>query len=155
MNIGDTIQDFTLPITGATECFTLSEAADKIVVLYFYPKDDTPGCTIESTDFSALLNEFEHANAIVLGVSRDSLHSHEKFRAKFDYQHHLLADTGATLCQYFGVLKEKTMYGNPVKGIARSTFVIDGSGRLAFEWRDIKEVGGHAAAVLEKVRTLT
>lgn len=155
MKIGDIIDDFTLPITGADETFTLSQAAGKTVVLYFYPKDDTPGCTIESTDFSAMLNDFHAANAIVLGISRDSLRSHEKFRAKFDYQHHLLADTDAMLCKRFGVLKEKTMYGKPATTIARSTFVTDGNRRLAFEWRNISDVNGHAAAVLEKVRTLT
>lgn len=154
MHIGDTVEDFTLPITGEAGSFTLSAAAGKNVVLYFYPKDDTPGCTIESTDFSSLLGEFEQANTIVLGISRDSLRSHEKFRAKFDYQHHLLADTEAMLCARFNVLKEKTMYGKPVTGISRSTFVIDGTGKLALEWRDIRDVTGHAAEVLEKVRAL-
>ena len=156
MKIGDKIDDFTLPVTGEEGEFTLSAAmaAGKAVVLYFYPKDDTPGCTIESTDFSALLDDFQKANAMVLGISRDNLRSHEKFRAKFDYQHHLLADTDAMLCKRFNVLKEKTMYGKPVTGVVRSTFLVDGAGRLAFEWRDIRDVTGHAAEVLEKVRSL-
>ena len=154
INIGDTIEDFTLPVTGGAGEFTLSGAAGKNVVLYFYPKDDTPGCTIESGDFSSLLGEFERANAVVLGISRDSIRSHDKFRAKFDYQHHLLADTDAKLCEYFGVLKEKTMFGKLGIGISRSTFVIDGGGKLALEWRGIKDVTGHAAEVLEKVRAL-
>ena len=154
MQINDLIEDFTLPVTGDEESFTLSQAAGKIVVLYFYPKDDTPGCTIEGNDFSALLEDFTRANALVFGISRDSVRSHEKFRAKYDYRHHLLADTAADLCNRFAVLKQKTMYGKPVTGVSRSTFIIDGEQRLRYEWRDIKEVAGHAAAVLEKVRTL-
>ncbi|MCH9705698.1 MAG: peroxiredoxin [Proteobacteria bacterium] len=155
MNIGDQIENFTLPITGTAENFTLADAAGKIVVLYFYPKDDTPGCTIESTDFSNLLDDFNRANAIVLGISRDNLRSHEKFRTKFDYQHHLLADTEAMLCERFSVLNPKKMFGKPVVGISRSTFVIDRKGQLAFEWRGIRDVNGHAAEVLEKVQTLS
>lgn len=153
MNIGEIVEDFTLPITGADGAFTLS-AAGKIVVLYFYPKDDTPGCTIEGRDFSALLDSFARAGAVVLGVSRDSIRSHEKFRAKFSYLHHLLADTDAELCRRFAVLKEKTMFGKPATGISRSTFVIGRDRKLLLEWRDIKEVNGHAAAVLEAVQAL-
>lgn len=154
INIGDKLENFTLPVTGDGGEFKLSDAAGKTVVLYFYPKDDTPGCTLEGKDFSALLPAFEKANALVFGVSRDNVRSHERFRAKFDYAHHLLADTDAELCRRFAVLKNKKMFGKPVTGISRSTFVIDGGGALVAEWRDIKDVGGHAQAVLEKVQSL-
>ena len=97
MKIGDTVEDFELP--GTNGAFRLSAAADKIVVLYFYPKDDTPGCTIEGKDFSTLLDDFNAADALVYGISKDGIRSHEKFRAKFNYAHHLLADEAAVLCE--------------------------------------------------------
>lgn len=157
MNVGDVVAEVALPMTadeGGAAAFSLAALRGRVVVLYFYPKDDTPGCTIESGDFSALLDEFAALGAVVVGISRDGIRSHEKFRAKFAYRHHLLADTEAVLCRRFGVLREAKMYGKPVTKVARSTFVVDREGRLACEWRDIKDVTGHAAEVLERVRAL-
>ena len=154
MKIGEKVDDFTLPMTGDKGEFSLSEAQDQIVVLYFYPKDDTPGCTLQGKAVTALLPEFDRLGAVVLGVSRDGLKSHEKFRAKFGYVHHLLADTEALLCERFGVLREKNLYGKKVIGISRSTFVLNRSRVLCHEWRDIKSVEGHTEAVLNAVREL-
>lgn len=155
MKLGAQLEDFSLSITGGDDAaFRLSAYRGRIIVLYFYPKDDTPGCTLEGKDFSALLPSFEQAGAVVLGVSRDGIRSHEKFRDKYGYAHHLLADTDAALCKQFGVLKEKTMFGKPVTGISRSTFIIDGDGRLAGEWRGIKDVTDHAQTVLSAVQSL-
>jgi len=151
LKIGEAVGDFTLPGTGGD--FALS-AQGRTVVLYFYPKDDTPGCTIESGEFSKLLPEFDAAGAVVVGVSRDSISSHEDFRQKFNYAHHLLSDADEKLCNQFTVLKEKEYNGKKVFGISRSTFVIDKAGVLRGEWRDIREAGGHAAEVLAMVRGL-
>ena len=151
MKIGDAVPDFCLPTTGGD--FALAQARGKAVVLYFYPKDDTPGCTLEGHEFSALHDEFVGADAVVLGVSRDGVASHNRFRDKFNYRHDLLSDAGAELCNLFGVLRDKTMYGKPVKGIVRSTFLVGRDGRLAREWRDVKPEG-HAAEVLAAVREL-
>ena len=153
MNMGDKVDDFSLPSTDGE--FTLSAARGKTVVLYFYPKDDTPGCTIESGEFSALLDDFTAADAVVLGVSRDSIRAHNKFRGKFNYAHHLLADEEEKVCGQFGVMGNKTMFGKPARGIIRSTFIIDSAGRLGREWRGIKEAAGHAAEVLAVVRQMT
>lgn len=139
MNIGDEVTDFTLP--GTDGDFSLSANRGRAAVLFFYPKDDTPGCTIEGHEFTQLLSDFTLLNAVVLGVSPDSLSSHHDFRGKFNYTHHLLSDTERKLHAQFSVGK-------------RSTFLIDGEGRLAREWRDIGEVRGHAAEVLEAVRSL-
>src|SRR5690606_22564731 len=119
----------------------------KKVVLYFYPKDATPGCTIQGHEFTKLRNDFEAKNTVVLGVSRDSVASHEKFRSKQNYTIDLLADTGEKLCGAFAVVKDKNMYGKKVRGIVRSTFVIDESGKVIKEWRGVK-AEGHAAEVL-------
>ena len=155
ININDKIDDFFLLSTGdGGEVFRLSAAAGKIVVLYFYPKDDTPGCTLQGKDFSDKLPEFESAGAVVLGVSRDSINSHEKFRKKYGYVHHLLADTESTLCEYFGVLAEKKMFNKSYVGIVRSTFLIDANGCLAKEWRNIKDVSGHVEEVRAAVAKL-
>ena len=118
MKLGDAVPDFSLPTTGGE--FVLSDAvrARRTVVLYFYPKDDTPGCTLESGEFSALHDEFEKLDAVVLGVSRDDIPSHERFRGKFDYRHHLLADCGADLCGRFGVLREQAEGGRPAGGLS-------------------------------------
>lgn len=153
MKIGDTVEDFELP--GTDGAFRLASAAGKIVVLYFYPKDDTPGCTIEGKDFSALLDDFNAAGALVYGISKDGIRSHENFRAKFNYAHHLLADEAAALCECFGVIGEKSMFGKKYLGIVRGTFIIDDGGKLTHEWRDIKDVTGHAADVLEAVREIS
>lgn len=150
MKIGELVEEFALPGTGGE--FRLSAARGRVVVLFFYPKDDTPGCTVEGGEFSALADDFADAGAVVVGVSRDSLRSHEKFRAKFNYAHHLISDGDELLCARFGVMKNKTMFGKPARGVSRSTFLIDREGRLAREWRDIKNAAGHAAEVLDAVR---
>jgi thioredoxin-dependent peroxiredoxin len=144
------LPDFELPATG-NQRFKLS-AFPAPFVLYFYPKDDTPGCTVEGQDFRDLHPEFLKAKVAVFGASRDSLASHEKFKAKFGFPFELLSDADEELCQGFGVIKMKNMYGKQVRGIERSTFVIDRDGRIAREWRGVK-VPGHAQAVLDYVRS--
>lgn len=131
--------------------FQLSHFHGKNVVLYFYPKDATPGCTIEGHDFSKLKAEFESSNTVVFGISRDSLQSHENFCSKEGYSIDLLSDEDEIACKLFGVIKEKNMYGKMVLGIERSTFVIDAEGMLSREWRGVK-VDGHAAEVLAYIQ---
>jgi len=143
------IADFTLPTNGGGT-FTLSAQLGKTVVLYFYPKDNTPGCTTEGQDFAALHADFEKANAVVVGVSRDSVKSHDNFCAKFGFPFALISDADEALCTQFEVIKMKNMYGKQVRGIERSTFIIDSAGKLAQAWRGVK-VAGHAAAVLSAV----
>ena len=145
------VADFTAAATGGA--FKLSEHRGRPVVLYFYPKDNTPGCTMEGAQFRDLYKKFEKVGALVVGVSRDSLKSHEKFRAKMEFPFELISDDDEKLCKQFGVIKMKNMYGKKVRGIERSTFVIDGKGTLVREWRGVK-VPGHAEAVLEVVQTL-
>jgi peroxiredoxin Q/BCP len=145
------VADFALPSTGGT--FRLSDHKAKAVVLYFYPKDNTPGCTTEGADFRDAHDKFRRANAVVAGVSRDSLRSHENFKAKMDFPFELISDTDEKLCTQFDVIRDKTMYGRKVRGIVRSTFVIDGAGRLAREWRGVK-VPGHVDEVLAFVQSL-
>lgn len=123
------------------------------VVIYFYPKDNTPGCTLEGQDFRDLHSRFRRQNTVVLGVSRDSLASHEKFRDKQSFPFDLLSDPDETLCRQFDVIQEKTLYGRKFMGVVRSTFLIDDTGRLRQEWRGVK-VKGHAAEVLEAVKAL-
>lgn len=151
LKTGAKIADFTAEGTGGP--FSLSAIQGKKLVIYFYPKDNTPGCTSEAGDFRDLHAEFEKAGAVILGVSRDSLRSHEGFRAKLGLPFNLLSDPNETLCELFGVMKLKNMYGKQVRGIERSTFLIDGSARLVREWRGVK-VPQHAAEVLEAVRSL-
>ena len=148
---GTAIADFEAASTQGP--FRLSQHHGTIVVLYFYPKDNTPGCTTESQDFRDLHDQFVQAGALVAGVSRDSLKSHENFCAKQNLPFLLISDPDETLCEQFGVMKLKNMYGKQVRGIERSTFVIDRTGTLAHAWRGVK-VPGHAAAVLEAVRAL-
>ena len=145
------VPDFAAASTGGD--FKLSSARGKIVVLYFYPKDNTPGCTTEGQEFAALQPQFARAGAIVLGVSRDSLKSHQNFKDKMAFPFELLSDADEAVCALFGVIKQKLMYGKQVRGIERSTFVIDGKGKLAAEWRGVK-VAGHAAQVLATVQSL-
>lgn len=144
--------DFTLPTSGGGT-FKLSNYEGKIVVLYFYPKDSTPGCATEGIDFAALHDQFVEANAIVVGVSRDSVKSHENFCAKHGFPFVLISDADEKLCAEYGVMKMKNMYGKQVRGIERSTFVIGVDGTLANEWRGVK-VAGHARAVLDAVKAL-
>ena len=145
------VADFTAPATGGD--FTLSDHKGEIVVLYFYPKDNTPGCTTEGTDFRDLHSKFTKLGAVVVGVSRDSLKSHESFKAKFEFPFELISDADEKLCAQFDVIKMKNMYGKKVRGIERSTFLIGPDGKLAREWRKLK-VEGHAEEVLAAVKAL-
>jgi peroxiredoxin Q/BCP len=147
-----TVKDFSLPSTG-DKTFTLSESQARYVVLYFYPKDNTPGCTDEGRQFRDLYSQFKKLGCEIVGVSRDSLKSHESFKAKMEFPFELLADEDEVLCTDLGVMKMKNMYGKQVRGIERSTFVIDGERRIEREWRGVK-VPGHAEEVLAFVRTL-
>lgn len=146
------IPDFSLPATSNT-VFRLSEKTGKVVVIYFYPKDSTPGCTTESQQFRDLHEAFAAVNAEILGISRDSLKSHENFKSKQALPFELGSDADEAVCNLFGVMKLKNMYGKQVRGIERSTFVIDGGGVLRREWRGVK-VPGHAEEVLNFVKTL-
>ena len=146
------VSDFSLPCTGATT-FRLSESKSKILVLYFYPKDNTPGCTTESSQFRDLYPEFVKFGAEIFGISRDSLKSHENFKAKMAFPFELLSDEDETACNLFGVIKMKNMYGRQVRGIERSTFVLDGSRMIRQEWRGLK-VPGHVQEVLDFVKTI-
>jgi peroxiredoxin Q/BCP len=145
------VPDFSAESTGGV--FKLSACKGSIVVLYFYPKDNTPGCTTEGQDFAALNTKFAKAGAMIVGVSRDSLKSHASFKAKMGFPFELLSDPDEALCTLFGVMKMKNMYGKQVRGIERSTFVIDAGGKLVREWRGVK-VPGHADEVLAAVSAL-
>jgi peroxiredoxin Q/BCP len=149
--LGKKIADFSAAATGGT--FKLSDHRGTTVVLYFYPKDNTPGCTTEGAQFRDAYAQLRAAGAIVVGCSRDSVKSHEGFKAKMEFPFELIADSDEKLCQQFAVIKMKNMYGKQVRGIERSTFVIDGAGTLAQEWRGVK-VPGHVDEVLAFVRTL-
>ncbi|MFO1305116.1 MAG: peroxiredoxin [Burkholderiales bacterium] len=149
--IGKKVADFTAAGTGGP--FKLSDHKGEAVVLYFYPKDNTPGCTTEGAQFRDAYKAFRKAGAIVVGVSRDSLKSHEGFKSKMEFPFELLSDPDEKLCAQFDVIKMKNMYGKEVRGIERSTFLIDGTGKLAREWRKVK-VDGHVAEVLEAVQAL-
>ena len=148
---GKSVKDFSLPSTGGT--FRLSDLRGSTVVLYFYPKDNTPGCTTEGMQFRDLHRKFVAAGAQVFGVSRDSLKSHANFKAKMKFPFDLLSDEDEKACEQFGVMKMKSLYGRKHRGIERSTFVIDKNGVLAREWRGVK-VPGHAQEVLDFAKTL-
>src|SRR4029077_326358 len=149
--VGKKVADFTVQGTGGE--FKLSALKGRPIVLYFYPKDNTPGCTMEGAQFRDLHKKFEKLGAVVVGVSRDSLKSHERFKAKMKLPFELIADADEKLCKQFGVIKMKNMYGRQVRGIERSTFVIDSKGTLVLEWRGVK-VPGHAEEVLDAVKAL-
>jgi len=149
--LGKKVADFTAAATGGA--FRLSDHRGKTVVLYFYPKDNTPGCTTEGAQFRDACAQFRKAGAIVVGCSRDSQKSHESFKAKMEFPFELIADVDEKLCQQFAVIKMKNMYGKQVRGIERSTFVIDGAGKLLREWRGVR-VPGHVDEVLAFVKTL-
>lgn len=154
MNIGDTLDSttFDLPLAlSGGDSTTLAAQAGHWLVLYFYPKDSTPGCTTEGLDFNALLPELTSAGARVFGVSRDSVKSHDNFCAKQGFRFPLISDSDEALCNVFDVIKMKNMYGKQVRGIERSTFLISPEGTLVQEWRKVK-VAGHAAAVLEALK---
>lgn len=152
MLTGQSAPDFTLPRDGGDEV-TLSALRPGTVVLYFYPRDDTPGCTTEALEFTAAKEDFAAAGAQVLGISRDTVAKHEKFCAKHALGIPLLSDVDGAVCEAYGTWVEKTMYGKKSMGIERSTFLIDGTGAVVREWRKVK-VKGHVDEVLEAVRGL-
>lgn len=152
VSVGKKVPDFTLPATGDQE-LSLSDFRGRNLVLYFYPKDSTPGCTQEGQDFRDHYEAFRKLNADILGVSRDGLKAHENFRGKQGFPFHLLSDKDEQLCRLFDVIKEKTMFGKKSLGIERSTFLIDADGVLQREWRKVR-VKGHAEEVLEAVKAL-
>lgn len=149
--LNQTVTDFQLPATSG-KTFQLSEHRGKYLVIYFYPKDSTPGCTTQGVQFRDAYTEFRAANTEIFGISRDSLKSHENFKAKFTFPFELLADTEEQACTLFNVIKMKNMYGKQVRGIERSTFVINPDGVLIREWRGVK-VDGHATEVLDFIKS--
>jgi len=156
ISIGKVVPDFKLPVTGsgtAGGTWRLKDARGKPLSLYFYPRDNTPGCTLEGQQFAALAPRFKKAGVTILGISRDTLASHEKFLTKMCFPFQLLSDEDGAVCTLFDVIREKNMYGRKVMGIERSTFLIDATGVLRQEWRKVK-VEGHAQAVLEAAQAL-
>lgn len=152
MSLPELFPDFSLPATG-NQTFQLHAARGKYLVVYFYPKDNTPGCTTESQNFRDLYPAFQQLNCEVVGISRDGLKSHENFKAKFNLPFALLSDVDEAVCNLFGVMKQKNMYGKQVRGIERSTFVFDAEGNLCQTWRGVK-VPGHAQQVLDFLAAL-
>jgi thioredoxin-dependent peroxiredoxin len=152
VEVGKKVTNFELPATG-DQSISLNALKGKKVVLYFYPKDSTPGCTMEGQGFRDARAKFSRQNTVILGVSRDSLRSHENFKAKQTFNFELLSDTEETLCTQFDVIKMKNMYGKQVRGIERSTFLIDEAGVLRQEWRKVK-VKDHVQQVLDAVKAL-
>ncbi len=152
VELNKTAPNFTLPSDEGTN-ITLSELKGKNVVLYFYPKDDTPGCTIEAQDFSKNIKAFEKSDTIVLGISKDSVKSHCKFIEKYNLAFHLLADESTETCQKYEVFKEKSMMGKKYMGIERSTFLINKIGKIVKIWREVK-VNGHVDEVLEALKEI-
>ncbi len=151
VDIDKKVPDFSAASTAGE--FRLSALRGRSLVLYFYPKDNTPGCTTEGSDFAAAHGKFREAGAEIVGASRDSLKSHENFKAKMKFPFELISDPDEKLCALFGVIRMKNMYGRQVRGIERSTFVIDGEGRLRREWRGVK-VPRHVDEVLACVQSL-
>jgi len=149
LKVGDDAPSFSLVADGNSK-ISSKDLAGKKYVLYFYPKDDTPGCTTESKDFASLMPQFEKAGVVILGVSKDSVKSHDKFREKYCLPFNLLSDEEGTLCGEYGVWVEKSMYGKKYFGIERSTFVIDEAGKISAIWRKVK-VDGHAQEVLNAI----
>jgi peroxiredoxin Q/BCP len=150
--VGQPAPDFALPATGG-RTIRLSDLRGRNVVVYFYPKDDTPGCTAEGQGFRDHAGMFERANTVVLGISRDDLERHERFRDKYGFGFDLLSDTEEVACKAYDVIREKSMFGKASRGIERSTFLIDADGILRREWRRVK-VPGHVSEVLEAARAL-
>lgn len=147
-----TVPDFSAQITGTTP-FQLSQFRGKNLVLYFYPKDNTPGCTTESLQFRELYPKFQQAGTEIIGISRDSIRSHDGFKSKLDLPFELISDADEMVCAMFDVIVMKSMYGKKVRGIERSTFIIDAAGKMVKEWRGVK-VPGHVDDVLEFVQSL-
>ena len=152
VKLGKKVPDFTATATNDSE-FSLSKNIGKNIVIYFYPKDNTPGCTKEGEDFRDQFEEFISNNTVVVGVSRDSVKSHDKFICKYNFPFDLIADEDETVCQLFDVIKEKNMYGRKYMGIERSTFLIDTNGTLVNEWRKVK-VKGHVEEVLGALKII-
>lgn len=152
IKVDSPLPDFTAPATSG-KSITLSELTGKKVVIYFYPKDHTPGCTTEGQNFRDLHEDFLAADTLVFGVSRDSLRTHENFRSKQGFPFELISDADESLCRLFDVIRQKQLYGKQYEGIERSTFLIDREGVLRREWRKVK-VPGHVAEVLEAARDL-
>ena len=152
ITIGKKVKNFSAPATSDVT-FKLNDYKGQNVVLYFYPRDNTPGCTDESKDFTANYVKFKRNNTVVFGISRDNLASHEKFKAKFDFPFELISDPDEIICNMFGVMKDKNMYGKKVRGIERSTFLIDAEGKLVQEWRKVK-VPGHVDDVLAAIKSI-
>mgnify|MGYP005842090475 CR=1 FL=1 len=150
--IHDAVDNICLPATGDQQ-LGVADFHGQQLVIYFYPKDNTPGCSTESQGFAEHYQAFRDCNTAIVGVSRDSLKSHDNFRAKYDLPFDLLSDSDETLCRYFDVIKEKNMYGRKVMGIERSTFLLDGEGKLRQQWRKVK-VPGHVEAVLAAAQQL-
>ncbi|HSD74319.1 MAG TPA: peroxiredoxin [Steroidobacteraceae bacterium] len=150
---GKAVADFSLPGTGETP-WSLKAHRGSNVVLYFYPRDHTPGCTREGESFRDLHRSFAAANTIIVGISPDSLASHEKFKTKMRFPFELLSDEDRRVCKLFDVIKPKSLYGRKFLGVERSTFLIDGQGKLRQEWRRVK-VDGHAAEVLQAAKSLS
>lgn len=146
INIGDKVPNFTASSNQGE--ISLNSYLGKHVILYFYPKDNTPGCTVEANDFKALYPKFKEKNAEIIGVSRDSLASHNKFECKYDLPFPLLADTDSKICDLFEIINNKSIFGKTALGLVRSTFLIDPTGKLIKEWRKVK-VANHAQEVLE------
>lgn len=153
LNIGDQAPDFTLPTDGGGEV-SLSDYKGKKVVLYFYPKDNTPGCTTESCDFRDHKQDFESINAHIIGISKDSVKKHDNFKAKYELNFPLASDENSDVCERYGVWKEKSMYGKTYMGIERSTFLIDEDGKIAHIWPKVK-VKGHVEAVKAELEGLS
>lgn len=153
IEIGQQIPEFSVASTGNNPVVSLSSLAGRKIVLYFYPKDATPGCTLEGQQFRDLYSQFQALDCVIFGISRDTLKLHEKFRSAECFPFDLLSDSDETLCRLFDVIKTKNMYGKQVQGIERSTFVIDGQGILRQEWRKVK-ADGHASEVLKAVQAL-
>jgi peroxiredoxin Q/BCP len=152
VTVGKKVPDFRLPATGNRE-IALSDYRGKRVVVYFYPKDSTPGCTTEGQDFRDRIHTFRRRNTVVLGISRDSVKSHENFKAKQQLPFELLSDAEERACRLFDVIHEKNLYGKKVLGVERSTFLIDEQGVVRREWRKVR-VAGHADEVLEAIKSL-
>ncbi len=150
MKLGDKALDFSLQADGGY-IFELAKNVGKQVVLYFYPKDDTPGCTLEAQDFSKNIDEFKKNNCVVVGISKDSINSHCKFRDKYQIGISLLSDESGEVCDKYGVIVDKNMYGKIYKGIERTTFLIDSKGYIKRIWNKVK-VDGHVNEVLDEVR---
>ena len=152
LQLNQVVPNFKCNVTSDNQ-ISLKDLRGKKVVLYFYPKDNTPGCTTESIEFNGLLKEFSKMNTLIFGISRDSLASHEKFKQKYDFSFELISDEDESVCNLFDVIKEKNLYGRKYLGIERSTFLIDEKGKLIAEWRKVK-AKGHAQSILDHISGL-